>query len=141
MRIWLCTFDACSELSIYRTDDSRMVDMPISFRCACVKFVIHWSSQFYNTCKGPDNSHCEDAMFDFLPLKKPSIMRIKSSLLCIEFLKIITLSVNEQVFPLLKTVILEHMCQEHSYFCICDSCCKCKHHLYCEALVSSTRPA
>ena len=38
-----------SELSIYMTDDSRMVRMPISFMYTCIKFVIRRFSQFYNT--------------------------------------------------------------------------------------------
>ena len=38
-----------SELSICTTVDSRTVGMPSLFMCACVEFVIRWSSQFYNT--------------------------------------------------------------------------------------------
>ena len=38
-----------SELSICTTDDSRTFGMSVSFMWACVKFVIHRSSQFYNT--------------------------------------------------------------------------------------------
>ena len=35
--------------------------MPVSFICACVKFVIRRSSQSATSLKGPDNRHGEDA--------------------------------------------------------------------------------
>ena len=38
-----------TELLICMTDDPRTVGMPISFMCACLKFVIRRSSQFYST--------------------------------------------------------------------------------------------
>ena len=70
-----------SKLSICTTDDSRTVGMSISFMCACVKFVIHRSSNS-TTCKGPENHHGEEATLDGLPSQKSPVMQIESSLIC-----------------------------------------------------------
>ena len=69
-----------SELSICMTDDSRMVGMPIAFRCACVKLVISRSSNS-TTHKRPDNCRSDDTIFDVLPSQELSVVQIERSLL------------------------------------------------------------
>ena len=73
----LGTFWDISEFLICRTDDSRAVRMPNSFKCACVKFVIRRSNS--TTRKGPDIRRGENTMFDVLLLHKPSVVQIESS--------------------------------------------------------------
>ena len=75
----VCLFNI-SELSICTTDDSRIVGMPISFMCACIKFVISVSPSNSTARKGPDSRHGKDATFNVLLSQKPSVMQIKSSL-------------------------------------------------------------
>ena len=60
-----------SELSIYTTDDSWTVEMPISFMCAALNLSSFGPSSS-TTRKGPDNRRGEDATFDVLPSQKPS---------------------------------------------------------------------
>ena len=50
-------------IASFRFDDSKMVGIPISYICACVKFVIRRFSQNSSSCKGPDNCHGENATF------------------------------------------------------------------------------
>ena len=65
-----------TELSICTTDDSKTFGMSVSFMCACVKFVIHRSSQFSKDLTA----------FDVLLSQNPSVVQIKSSLLVAKYI-------------------------------------------------------
>ena len=56
--------------------------MPISFMCVYASNLLSVGPPNSTPRKGPDNDRGEDAMLDVLPLLKPSIMQIQSSLLC-----------------------------------------------------------
>ena len=81
---WVCEcfLNGFGDLSICTIGDSRMVGLPILFMCACVKFVICRSSQFYNT-----NCWGEDATFHIKLSQKPSVVQVESSLLFVLYLK------------------------------------------------------
>ena len=80
-----CPYQNNSELLICTTNDSRTVGMPISFMCACVKFVIYRSSQFCNLqrtwqCRG------EDAKFDVFTITEAICCANQKLPICLQVL-------------------------------------------------------